>query len=177
MLGRLGRRGHRLHGYAHDWLYEVKLDGYRALALKAGERVRLLSRNNKDLTGDFSHIATAVSRIKADAALLDCKIVAVDAIGVPRFQLLQHRSNTPTRQIVYYAFDLLHLDGQDLTRRPFEARRTALQRVTKDSEVFLSQFLPDGTEEIVCAASALGLEGIVAKRKLRYQPGCVRAPG
>jgi bifunctional non-homologous end joining protein LigD len=98
--------------------------------------------------------------------------VAVDAAGVPRFQLLQHRSNTPTRQIVYYAFDLLHLNGQDLTRWPLEERRTALQRVTKGSGVFLSQFLSGSAEHIVRAARALGLEGIVAKRKgSTYQPG------
>ncbi len=92
-----------------DWLYEAKLHGYGVLALKIAERVRLLSRNNKDLTRDFAHIATAVSRVKADTALLDGEIVAVDAAGVPRFQLLQHRSTTARRQIVYYAFDLLHL--------------------------------------------------------------------
>jgi bifunctional non-homologous end joining protein LigD len=113
-----------------------------------------------------------VSRIRAETALLDGEIVAVDAAGVPRFQLLQHRSRTATPQIVYYAFDLLNLEGQDLTRLPLEARRASLQRVTQGSGVFLSQFLPGRPEDIVRAARALGLEGIVAKRKHSpYQPG------
>ena len=69
-----------------EWSYEIKFDGYRVLALKDGDRVRLLSRKNKDLTRDFPSVAAAVSRIRASTAMLDGEIVAVDEAGVPRFQ-------------------------------------------------------------------------------------------
>ena len=61
-----------------EWVYEIKLDGYRVLALKAGDRVRLLSRNNRDLTDEFPQIAKAVARIQASTALLDGEVVALD---------------------------------------------------------------------------------------------------
>jgi len=109
-----------------EWSYEVKLDGYRSLALKDGDRVRLLSRKNKDLTRDFPSVASAVGRIRATTALLDGEIVAVDADGVPRFQALHHRTRTRSEQIVYYAFDLLHLADIALMARPLEERRQHL---------------------------------------------------
>ena len=100
-----------------DWVYELKFDGYRALVIKDEQRVELRSRKNKDLTGMYRGIAAAGQRLKADQAVVDGEIVALDAQGSPSFQALQHRGSHAAHQIVFYAFDLLHLDGTDLTSR------------------------------------------------------------
>jgi bifunctional non-homologous end joining protein LigD len=76
-----------------EWIYEVKWDGYRALAAKHGNDVRLLSLKNKDLAGDFPTVVNAVRTIKAGTALLDGEIVAVNAQGQPSFQALQNRAS------------------------------------------------------------------------------------
>src|SRR5687767_16024329 len=102
------------------WLYEVKFDGYRALILKDGESVRMRSRNDKDLTAAYPSIAAASARLKAETVIVDGEIVAVDAKGQPSFQALQNRSSHPKHTIVFYAFDLLHRDGRDLTSLPLE---------------------------------------------------------
>src|SRR4051812_40771889 len=96
------------------WTYEVKFEGYRALLLKDGDRVRLLSRKDNDLTSTYPAIHAAAAKLAADAALLDGEIVALDVNGKPTFQALQHRAAHRQFAIVFYAFDLLHLDGEDL---------------------------------------------------------------
>src|SRR5262245_10084296 len=100
-----------------DWVYEVKLDGYRALLLKHGRQVRIRSRRNNDLTATYPGIAAAAGNVSADAVVLDGEIVALDADGRPSFQALQHRTSA-RHAVVYYAFDVLYLDGDDLTRLP-----------------------------------------------------------
>src|SRR5687768_10801841 len=97
-----------------DWLYEVKFDGYRALLLKDGGRVQLRSRNNKDLSAAYPRVHDAGVQLNARSAVLDGEIVAVDAHGKPSFQALQHRAAHPGHAVVFYAFDLIHLDGEDL---------------------------------------------------------------
>src|SRR5262245_19301382 len=155
-----------------DWVYEVKLDGYRVLIVKNDEDVRLISRNNKDLTYEFPHVQRAAARLKARIALIDGEIVAVDEKGAPRFQLLQHRSTTNQAQIVYYAFDLLNLEGEDITSEPLEKRKAKLKKLVNRSGVLISEPLPGTLAQIVEAASNLQLEGIVAKRRdSRYQIG------
>jgi bifunctional non-homologous end joining protein LigD len=76
-----------------EWIYEVKWDGYRALASKHGENIQLLSLNNKSLASDFPTVVADVCGINADTALLDGEIVAINAQGQPSFQVLQHRSS------------------------------------------------------------------------------------
>jgi len=95
-----------------DWIYELKFDGYRALILKDRERVEIRSRKNKHFTTMYPGIAASGSRLDADQAVVDGEIVALDAQGSPSFQALQHRGSHPGHQIVFYAFDLLHLDGK-----------------------------------------------------------------
>jgi bifunctional non-homologous end joining protein LigD len=74
------------------WLYEVKWDGYRAIAIKNGDRVEIRSRNNKDLTSAYPAAAPVIRKLKAQTAIIDGEIVAVDSSGRPSFQALQHRS-------------------------------------------------------------------------------------
>ena len=88
-----------------DWIYELKFDGYRALIIKDEQQVELRSRKNKDLTGMYRAVAAAGQRLKADQAVVDGEIVALDAQGSPSFQALQHRGAHPGHQIVSYVFD------------------------------------------------------------------------
>jgi bifunctional non-homologous end joining protein LigD len=155
-----------------EWLYEVKFDGYRALLMKTGDRIQLRSRNDKDLTLRYPSVSEAGTRLAARQAVVDGEIVAVDAQGHPSFQALQHRSAHPGYAIVFYAFDLLHLDGEDLTGVPLERRRAQLPAVLGDSGVLLSIELPGAPQDVIAAVRNLGLEGVIAKRRSsRYTPG------
>ena len=152
-----------------DWTYELKFDGYRVLAVKDGARVTLLSRNLKDVTKMYPSVTAAVATIQQRSAMLDGEIIALDAEGRPSFQALHHQS---TRSTVYYAFDLLHVDGRDLMRAPLEERRRELERVVEGSRVLRSEALPGSPEQIEQAVRNLKMEGIVAKRRLStYEPG------
>ena len=153
------------------WSYEVKWDGYRALAQKTGANVRLISRNLKNVTRQYPGVAAAIVKVRADSALLDGEIVALDRNGHPSFQDLHHRASAGTR-IVYYAFDALQIDGRDIMRRPLEERREALRDVVTGSGVHLSESLPGLPGQIETAVRRLGLEGVVAKRRASvYTPG------
>jgi bifunctional non-homologous end joining protein LigD len=155
-----------------NWLYEVKLDGYRALIVKDGERVRLISRNEKEMTTTYPGVVAAARRLQAESAVVDGELVAVDASGRPSFQALQHRGAYPGHTVVFYAFDLLHLDGKDLRNLPLEQRRATLPTVLGRSGVLLSVELPGTAPEVVEAVQRLGLEGVIAKRRdSRYDAG------
>jgi len=155
-----------------DWSYEVKWDGYRAQVIKSGDLVALASRNLKDITRQFPAIAGAVARMPAQSAILDGEIVALDREGRPSFQALHHWSFDGL-SLVYYAFDLLHLNGRDLTKRPLDERRAALRTVVDGTApLLLSEPLPGKPQEITEAVRRLGLEGVVAKkRRSTYTPG------
>jgi bifunctional non-homologous end joining protein LigD len=156
-----------------EWLYELKWDGYRALLIKDGADVQIRSRNDKDLTAMYPGIASAGRRQKTKQIMLDGEIVALGEDGRPSFQALQHRSSHPKHQIVFYAFDVLHADGQDLTNKPLEARRERLSAlVSTDAELRVSQELPGSAAEIVRAVRDAGIEGVIAKRRdSSYQAG------
>jgi len=146
-----------------------KWDGYRTLALKDGERVRLLSRNLKDGTRLYPAVAREVARLKVDSVILDGEVVAIDEEGRPSFQALHHQA---AHTVVYYAFDLLHFDGRDLTKTPLDERRELLTKVLDGSRLLRSEPLPGTPEQIEKAVRELHLEGIVAKRRnSRYGPG------
>ena len=148
-----------------DWLYEVKFDGYRALLIKNGQQVRIRSRNDRDLTSSYPGIAAGARGLRAETAVVDGEIVAVDARGRPSFQALQHRGAHPAHAVVFYAFDLVHLDGENLAGRPLIERRARLRRVVKGSGVLLSEDLPGTLAQVTDAVRSLGLEGVVAKRR------------
>jgi DNA ligase D-like protein (predicted ligase) len=147
------------------WEYELKLDGYRLEAVKDGDKVRLYSRRGNDFTKKFARIATSVSKIDESSFVLDGEAVAVDAQGKPSFQMLQNRSSFPPGwSLVYYAFDLLHLNGKDLKARPLSERRALLEKLLGNSGVLLSQSLPGTLSQIMQAVKEHGLEGVIAKR-------------
>jgi bifunctional non-homologous end joining protein LigD len=155
-----------------DWMYELKLDGYRALVIKNGDRVELRSRNDKDLTRAYPEIERAARRIRAESAVIDGEVVAVDETGRPSFGALQHRSAHPGFAIVFYAFDLLHLDGESFEARPLKERRARLPAVIGASGLLLSEALPGTAAQVADAVRGLGLEGVIAKRwSSRYSAG------
>src|SRR5262245_43573522 len=155
-----------------DWMYEVKFDGYRALLIKSGDRVQVRSRNDKDMTRTYPSVTAAAKRIRARDAVVDGELVAVDTDGRPSFQALQHPAAHTGHVVVFYAFDLLHLEGEDLTGAPLHARRARLPQVLDGSGVLLSIELEGTAQEVIDAVTGLGLEGVVAKRKAsKYTPG------
>jgi len=110
-----------------DWIYELKFDGYRALALRGGNETRILSRNKKDLGKKFPTIADSIAKLGVHDAIIDGEIVALDEQGRSSFQLLQgFDMGTERPPIVFYAFDLLQLNGKDLKALPIEERKAKL---------------------------------------------------
>jgi bifunctional non-homologous end joining protein LigD len=156
-----------------DWLYEPKLDGYRVLLFKDGAQVRLLSRNEKDLTAMYPGVAAAGLRLDAGQVVMDGEIVALAEDGRPSFQALQHRASHPKHLIVFYAFDVLYLNGRNLMGEPLTKRRAQLLGIVgQNSIIRLSLDLPGSAAAIVQALRAARIEGIVAKRRdSTYQPG------
>jgi bifunctional non-homologous end joining protein LigD len=151
-----------------EWMYEVKLDGYRALLLKHDRRVRILSRKEKPLS--YSEVEAAARQLNVKSVALDGEIVAVDRHGRPSFQALQHRGAHPQHAVVFYAFDVVHLNGEDLTGLPLDARRSRLPEIVEGSAVLVSQELPGTAQQVIAAVQQLGLEGVIAKRReSRYE--------
>jgi len=155
-----------------EWMYEVKFDGYRAEVIKNGDRVQLRSRNDKDLTAAYPGVRDAALRLRARTAVVDGEVVAIDGNGHPSFQALQHRGAHPGHTIVFFAFDLLHLDGDDLQSRPLKERRALLDGVVDTSGILLSEPLRGSAEQVTEAVRSLGLEGVIAKKwSSRYVSG------
>jgi len=147
-----------------DWLFEVKWDGYRALAYVAGSEVKLVSRNANDLTSRFPSVASAIAQAtKSPDCVLDGEVCALDSQGRSSFSAMQQgRAETP---LVYYAFDLLELDGEPLLGLPLTERRARLEELldARNRTVRLSETFEDGAA-LLEAADAQGLEGVIAKR-------------
>lgn len=142
------------------WVYEEKYDGYRLLAYKEGERVTLLSRNQKDRTASFADVARAVAALPARSVCLDGEAVAFDAKLVSRFQLLQ-RGSAPS---LYAVFDCLWLDGRDLRGETLPGRRAVVERLVEGSErLFPSRRLATNGLAAYRLATRKGYEGLIAK--------------
>ena len=146
------------------WLFEVKWDGYRAIAyVRAGE-ARLRSRNDNDLTERFAAVAREVARaVKSPDCVLDGEVCALDEDGRPSFSAMQQ--GKPETPIVFEAFDLLELEGEPLVGLPLAERHARLAALLdgRNRTVRLSEVFEDG-EALYEAARAQHLEGIVAKR-------------
>ena len=152
-----------------DWIYEVKWDGYRALGLKHGDDVRLLSLKEKNLTSDFPEVAAAMRALAAQTAIVDGEIVAVDAQGRPSFQVLQNRKTLGRGwTVVYYAFDLLNLDGEDLQQVPLHERKARLKTLIAKTGLPILRYsaeLSGRQSAVIRTVAAAGLEGVIAKKR------------
>ncbi|MGA3092398.1 MAG: non-homologous end-joining DNA ligase [Terriglobales bacterium] len=163
------------------WFFEIKWDGYRAIAFISEGGLRLVSRNQNDLTAQFPELRTLPHFLKAEQAILDGEIVALDDQGRPSFSLMQQRTGfqpdkrrLPRREgvpVIYYAFDLLYLDGLDLRRVALEQRKYLLhQRIVADAAsendaIRFSDHYSEKGLDLFAAAKQRGLEGIVAKKR------------
>ncbi len=159
-----------------EWLFEIKWDGYRAIAFIADGKVRLVSRNQNDLTPRYPELVDLPRFVKAKTAILDGEVVALDAEGKASFSLMQQRtgfrpggkraSANADVPVLYYAFDLLYLDGYDWRRLPLEERKRKLAEllVTGDVVRFSDHYEEHG-KALFEMAQKKGLEGIVAKRR------------
>jgi len=149
-----------------NWIYEIKLDGYRALALKSGTEVQLVSRNRTSFGRNYPDLIDSLKKLPARSATIDGEIVALDPNGKSSFQLLQNYGKASDAPLVYYAFDLLFLDGKDLRSRPLIERRKELGKLLKDvsANVRYSQELEGDKEALVEAARRFQLEGLTAKK-------------
>jgi bifunctional non-homologous end joining protein LigD len=151
------------------WVYELKFDGVRGLAVKQKGSVNFISRNNKTLTSRYPDLSRALARIPAKEFMLDGEIVALDPEGKPSFQLLQ-ASRIPGSDpapLFYYVFDALQLDGRDLTGLPLLRRKEIARSLLEgagDPIRFSDGILAD-SERIVKEMQARGLEGLIAKRR------------
>lgn len=145
------------------WLYEIKWDGYRAIAQLEGERVRLYSRRNLAYGSEYGSVAQYLHAIEHDA-VLDGELVVVDDQGRPRFGLLQNYGNEQAGQLVYYVFDILHLDGHDLQKLPLKRRKEILSEVIGYlPNVKVSEHVEEHGMTFFDAVVAKGLEGVMAK--------------
>ena len=157
-----------------EWVFEEKYDGIRALAGRERGRVKMWSRMLQDLTAGFPHVALAVAGLPGGDLLLDGELVALDAKGVSRFQLLQRRGAAGASPPRYAVFDLLELEGRTLVRRPLSERRSALARLIgrRTDPLFVSRRLVRDGKAAYREAKRLGWEGIIAKDEgSPYEPG------
>ena len=149
-----------------EWLYELKLDGYRALAIKAGDQVQLRSRNNKDFTLRYPAVTKALAALPNET-VIDGELAVLDEAGRPSFNLLQnHNATGPT--VYYFVFDLIVFAGEDMTGEPLDRRRELLlRRVLPElaEPIRHSPTLEANLSDLVASVRAQGLEGLVAKRR------------
>ncbi len=158
-----------------NWIYELKLDGYRAIAVKDGASAELISRNKKPLTERFPEVVEAVRQLGATQLVLDGEIVALDAEGRPSFQLLQasEMEKVPPT-VVYYLFDLINLEGRDLRGLGIAERKELLKQVLEGVSDPLrhSVNIEGDVHELLREIKRLELEGIVGKRAgSKYESG------
>jgi bifunctional non-homologous end joining protein LigD len=159
-----------------EWLFEIKWDGYRAVAFIDDGSVRLVSRNQNDLTPRYPELRQLAKFLNAKSAILDGEVVVLDDQGRSSFSLMQQRTGirshgrqaTPRSElpVLYYAFDLLYLDGYDLRRVSLEERKRVLKEILTAGEIvrYSDDFAGRGIA-LFDAAKQRGLEGILAKRR------------
>jgi bifunctional non-homologous end joining protein LigD len=159
-----------------DWLFEIKWDGYRAVAFIEDGKVRLVSRNQNELTHRYPELKDLPKSVQAKNAILDGEVVALDEQGRPSFSLMQQRTgfrrggrrgvSNADVPVLYYAFDLLYLDGYDWRRVSLEERKKKLASVlvTDDSLRYSDHYEREG-KALFAIAGEKGLEGILAKKR------------
>ena len=160
---------------AGDWMYELKFDGIRAIAVKNGGKVNLISRNENELRGRFPEIAEAVRKISIRECVIDGEVVALDEEGRSSFQLLQALEMEGRKApICFYVFDLLQLEGRSLIKLPLTQRKEVLAKLCDDvgDPIRFSGEIGSDASTLLGEIKRRGLEGIVGKqRNSAYEPG------
>ena len=155
-----------------DWLYELKLDGYRALALKSGGRVQLRSRNNNDFNARYPSLVKVLGSMP-DETVIDGEIVALDGEGRSSFNALQNRGRD--EPLHFFIFDLLILRGREVMGETLVNRRALIEKhvlPTLADPIRYSPILEASLPSLIRSVKEQGLEGLVAKRRdSKYEPG------
>lgn len=155
------------------WSYQLKLDGYRAIAFKTGGKVHLRSRNDNDFNARYSKVVRGLAKLPNET-VIDGELIALADDGRPSFNALQN-SGAASTPILYFVFDVVVLEGRDLTGETFDRRREILERKivpTLAEPVRYAGALDASLRELIHSVKAQGLEGLVAKRRdSRYEPG------
>jgi bifunctional non-homologous end joining protein LigD len=157
------------------YFYEIKWDGIRAIIKKEGEKVQIISRNQRDITDKFPEIIAAIQNIDAETALLDCEIVVLNEQGIPQFPKVISRMHTLGAEGIKhgmnlnpataYVFDALFLDAQDIRNQAIEKRRAWIRTCFSDSKSLrFSQSFDDG-QALFAAIKAQNMEGVILKKK------------
>jgi bifunctional non-homologous end joining protein LigD len=161
------------------WLFELKYDGYRAMAAVAGNQVRIYTRNGHDWSRQFGYPVPALSHLTKGTALIDGEICALDPDGRSNFSKLKSSLDGKT-PIVFFAFDLLELDGKDIAALPQLARKEHLQALLAgqpvNSPILYSEHVIGRGEEVFDAMCASGNEGVIAKSATARYCGGERSP-
>jgi bifunctional non-homologous end joining protein LigD len=157
------------------WIYELKFDGFRTLAVKNGAKVKLISRNENDLTQRFAQVADAIAGLGCDECVIDGEVVALDSEGHSSFQLLQsYELENRAVPLYYYVFDLLQLDGKGLTGLPVTLRKETLRQLCGEAAdpIRYSGELGGEAANLLREIKKHGLEGIIGKlANSRYEAG------
>jgi bifunctional non-homologous end joining protein LigD len=146
------------------WIHEIKHDGFRIIAYRNGNSVRLVTRKGYDFADRFPLIVDAVAALPVRSCVIDGEAIACDENGLSVFDLLHHQRRDQI--VTLCAFDLIELDGEDLRRMPVERRKSTLLRLIRDRHpgiVFNAHYIVDGAI-VFKNACALGCEGVVSKR-------------
>jgi len=155
------------------WEYQLKLDGYRAIAFKTGNTLHLRSRNDNDFSRRYPAVLRGLAKLP-DETVIDGEIVALDEDGRPSFNALQNSIGSET-SVVFYVFDLIVLSGRDMSAEPLTARRELLERKvlpTLADPVRYAGILEASLRDLIHAVKTQGFEGLVAKRcNSRYESG------
>lgn len=150
-----------------DWMYEIKFDGFRTLALKEGKKVELLSRNKKSLNGRFPEIVEAIRALPCEKAIIDGEVVALDEEGRSSFQLLQMADMPGQKRapLCFYAFDLPNLEGKNLQKLPLQQRKEMLQSlIGEEAEpIRFSANIHGDPQKLLAQIRKMRLEGFIAK--------------
>jgi DNA ligase D-like protein (predicted ligase) len=158
---------------SEDYQYELKFDGYRALAIKSGGKIQLRSRNDNDFNARYPGIVKALAPLPDDT-VIDGEIVALDPEGKPSFNLLQNHGSSGAR-IHFFIFDLLVLKGRDVMGKSLTERRELLEMhifPKMEEPIRYSPVLEAGLKDLIQSVKAQALEGLVAKRRdSKYEPG------
>jgi bifunctional non-homologous end joining protein LigD len=153
---------------AGDWLYELKFDGIRLIAVKKGEKVNLISRNENELAGRFAEVAADVGALPVDDCVIDGEVVALDEKGGSSFQLLQaHEMEGRRAPIYYYVFDLLQAGGKSLIGLPVERRKELLLSLCAEAgaSIRFSGEIGGDPVALLKEVQRLGLEGVIGKQR------------
>jgi bifunctional non-homologous end joining protein LigD len=156
-----------------DWIHEIKHDGYRTMLTVERGTARAYTRNGHDWSDRYPGIIASARKLPCRSAILDGEVIVQDARGVSDFEALQAALRSQPAQLIFYAFDLLHLDGKDLREKPLIERCTKLKRLIEQDPViqFSEEFIGDAAA-FFHACAAHELEGIVSKLATsRYRSG------